>query len=83
MNAGAFDEAQLWADRTAWPLNERTPYDELAELACMSALAAWLQRWLPIAIHDAMRAGNATSAATASQELRKVNTRRSPAVSML
>ena len=37
---GAFDLAQLWADRTAWPLNERTPYDELAELACMSALAA-------------------------------------------
>jgi hypothetical protein len=54
---GAFDLAQLWADRTAWPLNERTPYDELAELACMSALAAWLQRWLPIAIHGAIRAG--------------------------
>jgi hypothetical protein len=54
---GAFDLAQLWADRTAWPLNERTPYDELAELAWMSALAAWLQRWLPIAIHGAMRAG--------------------------
>lgn len=54
---GAFDLAQLWADRTAWPLDERTPYDELAELACMSALAAWLQRWLPIAIHGAMRAG--------------------------
>ena len=54
---GAFDLAQLWADRTAWPLNERTPYDELAELACMSALAAWLQRWLPIAIHGAMHAG--------------------------
>ena len=54
---GAFDLAQLWADRTAWPLNERTPYDELAELACMSALAAWLQRWLPIAIHDTMCAG--------------------------
>jgi hypothetical protein len=29
----------------------------LAELACMSALAAWLRRWLPIAIHGAMRAG--------------------------
>jgi hypothetical protein len=54
---GAFDLAQLWADRTAWLLDERTPYDELAELACMSALAAWLQRWLPIAIHGAVRAG--------------------------
>ena len=33
---GAFDLAQLWADRTAWPLDERAAYDELAELACMS-----------------------------------------------
>jgi hypothetical protein len=32
-------------------------YDELAELACMSALAWWLNRWLPIAIHGAMLAG--------------------------
>ena len=30
---GAFGLAQLWADRTAWPIDERTPYDELAELA--------------------------------------------------
>ena len=54
---GAFELAQLWADRTAWPLDERTPYDELAELACMSALAAWLRRWQPLAIHGAMLAG--------------------------
>jgi hypothetical protein len=54
---GAFGLAELWADRTAWPMNERTAYDELAELACMSALAKWLQRWQPIAIHGAMLAG--------------------------
>jgi hypothetical protein len=54
---GAFELAQLWADRTAWPIDERTPYDELAELACMSALAAWLRRWQPVAIHGAMLAG--------------------------
>jgi len=54
---GAFELAQLWADRTAWPINERTAYDELAELATMSALAKWLQRWQPIAIHGAMLAG--------------------------
>jgi hypothetical protein len=54
---GAFELAQLWADRTAWPIGERTPYDELAELACMSALATWLRRWQPIAIHGAMLAG--------------------------
>jgi len=54
---GAFELAQLWADRTAWPLNERTAYDELAELACMSALAEWLTRWQPIAIHSAVLAG--------------------------
>jgi len=54
---GAFELAQLWADRTAWPINERTAYDELAELACMSALAKWLTRWQPIAIHSAVLAG--------------------------
>jgi hypothetical protein len=54
---GAFDLAQLWADRTAWPIDERTSYDELAELAVMSALGAWLRRWQPIAIHGAMLAG--------------------------
>jgi len=54
---GAFDLAQLWADRTAWPLSERTAYDELAELACLSALATWLTRWQPIAIHSAVLAG--------------------------
>jgi hypothetical protein len=54
---GAFELAQLWADRTAWPVDERTPYDELAELACMSALAKWLRRWQPVAIHGAMLAG--------------------------
>jgi hypothetical protein len=50
---GAFGLAELWADRTAWPMNERTAYDELA---CMSALAKWLQRWQPIAIHGAILA---------------------------
>jgi hypothetical protein len=54
---GAFELAQLWADCTAWNLNERTAYDELAELACMSALARWLARWQPIAIHSAVLAG--------------------------
>jgi hypothetical protein len=54
---GAFELAQLWADRMAWPISERTAYDELAELACMSALAKWLRRWQPIAIHGAMLAG--------------------------
>ncbi len=56
-NLGAFELAQLWADRTAWPLSERTAYDELAELATMSALAKWLTRWQPIAIHGAVLAG--------------------------
>ena len=54
---GAFELAKLWADGTAWSLDERTQYDELAELACMSALATWLRRWQPIAIHGAMLAG--------------------------
>jgi hypothetical protein len=54
---GAFELAELWADRLAWPMRDRTVYDELAELACMSALARWLSRWLPVAIHSALRAG--------------------------
>jgi hypothetical protein len=54
---GAFQLAELWADRTAWPITERTAYDELAELATMSALAKWLTRWQPIAIHGAVLAG--------------------------
>ena len=53
---GAFELAQLWADRTAWPLDERTAYDELAELACISALGKWLRCWQPIAIHSAVLA---------------------------
>ena len=41
---GAFRLAELWADRTAWPITERTAYDELAELATISALAGWVSR---------------------------------------
>jgi hypothetical protein len=51
-----FELAELWADRMAWPVDGRTPSDEQAEPAVMSALARWLQRWLPIAIHSAMLA---------------------------
>jgi hypothetical protein len=54
---GAFELASLWSDRMAWPLNERTQYDELSELAIMSALSKWLRCWQPIAIHGAMLAG--------------------------
>jgi hypothetical protein len=54
---GAFQLAELWADRTAWPIDRRTAYDELAELATMYALAKWLTRWQPIAIHSAVLAG--------------------------
>ncbi|HUA24195.1 MAG TPA: hypothetical protein VMA54_08765 [Steroidobacteraceae bacterium] len=54
---GAFELAQLWTDRMAWPIDGRTQYDELSELAIMSALGAWLRRWQPIAIHCAMLAG--------------------------
>jgi hypothetical protein len=56
-NLEPFELAQLWCDRTAWPIIERTAYDELAELAVMSALGTWLRRWQPIAIHGVMLAG--------------------------
>jgi hypothetical protein len=51
-----FDLARLWGDRLAWPLNGAAS-DEVAELACMSALARWLDRWQPIHIHRAVLAG--------------------------
>jgi hypothetical protein len=63
---GAFELARLWADPEAWPLGKRTPYDELAELAMMSALAKWLHNWQPMAIHGAMRAGARPEAVTAA-----------------
>jgi len=56
-NVGPFELAQLWCDRSAWPIADRTQYDELAELAVMSALAKWLRRWQPLAIHGAILAG--------------------------
>jgi hypothetical protein len=63
---GAFELAQLWADRTAWPIDERTSYDELAELAVMSALAMWLRLWQPLAIHGAILAGARPEAVAAA-----------------
>jgi hypothetical protein len=54
---GALELARLWADSSAWALTDRTQCDELAELAVMSALATWLRRWQPIAIHGAIIAG--------------------------
>jgi len=54
---GPFALAELWCDRTAWPMGERSQYDELAELAVMSGLAKWLHMWQPIAIHGAILAG--------------------------
>jgi len=60
---GPFELAQLWADRTAWPLDDRTQYDELSELAVMSALGKWLRLWQPMAIHSAMLAGARPEAA--------------------
>jgi hypothetical protein len=54
---GPFDLARLWSDRMAWPIDERTKYDELSELAVMSALATWLRRWQPMAVHGAILAG--------------------------
>jgi hypothetical protein len=54
---GALELARLRADSSVWALTDRTQYDELAELAVMSALGTWLRRWLPIAIHGAILAG--------------------------
>jgi hypothetical protein len=60
-----FDLARLWADRLEWPMNG-TAHDELAELACMSALARWLTRWQPIQIHRAVLRGAEPAAVAAA-----------------
>jgi hypothetical protein len=61
---GAYSLAALWADRMSWPMPGRsTATDELAELACMSALARWLHRWQAIPIHRAILAGAEPEAA--------------------
>jgi hypothetical protein len=44
-NLGAFELAELSAGRTAWPVDERTQYDELSELAVMSGVLS--ARWRP------------------------------------
>jgi hypothetical protein len=46
-NLGTFELTQVRADRTAWSVSERIADDELAELAALSALAKWLNRWQP------------------------------------
>ena len=57
-NLGGYTLAAWWSDRTLWPMpGEEDASDELAELACMSALARWLSRWRPIPIHRAVLAG--------------------------
>lgn len=63
---GPFELARLWVDTTAWPVAERSKYDELAELAVMSALETWMHRWQPIAIHGAMLAGARPEAVAAA-----------------
>jgi hypothetical protein len=60
-----FDLTRLWGDRLAWPLNGAVS-DELAELACMSALARWLNRWQPIHIHRAILVGADPAAVAAA-----------------
>lgn len=55
---GAYALATQWVD-TSLPLlpEERAAGDELAELATMSALRSWLERWQPIHIHRALLLG--------------------------
>ena len=64
---GGYSLAARWSDRTSWPMpGDEDASDELAELACMSALARWLSRWQPIPIHRAVLAGGAPEAVAAA-----------------
>ena len=64
---GAFELASRWADRLSWPMPlNRSASDDLAELACMSALTRWLVRWQPIQLHRAVLAGAGLGATAAA-----------------
>ena len=64
---GAFELASRWADRLSWPMPlNRSASDDLAELACMSALARWLVRWKPIQLHRAVLVGAELEAVAAA-----------------
>lgn len=52
-----FDLARIWGNVLTWPVVGRTAQDCLEELAVMSALAYWLERWLPLQVHRAALAG--------------------------
>lgn len=66
---GAYELARRWGDRFRLPVSiapekaaglgvdVRTADDELDELATMSALRSWLDRWTPTQIHTALRTG--------------------------
>jgi hypothetical protein len=56
VDASPYELARYWGERGAWPVEPRRA-DELRELAVMSRLADWLQRWQPILIHRAILAG--------------------------
>lgn len=57
--------AQHWGDPMCRPF-ERSDRDELAELACMSALARWLIRWQPISVHRALLKGASVESVAAA-----------------
>ncbi len=62
----AYRLAAAWGDVTTWPVTGQGDLtDELEELAVMSVLRRWLDGWLPLQAHRALRAG-ATPAAVAA-----------------
>lgn len=75
---GAFELARQWADRLSWPALDRTASDELAELACMSALACWLARWQSIQIHRAVISGAEPAAVASALGARQQHSRNVP-----
>jgi hypothetical protein len=58
-NLGAFELAQLWADRTAWPIDERTQYDtrQRGETTARRGSSGAVVRHLPRLTWIALRPG--------------------------
>lgn len=58
VDANPYELARRWSDRLRWPIvGHGTDVEVLEELAVMSALRAWLERWTPGMVHRALLAG--------------------------
>lgn len=62
-----YELARRWSDRLRWPIvGHGTDVEVLEELAVMSSLRTWLERWTPLMAHRAIMAGASVDEAAAA-----------------